>query len=169
MFLFVSFSCTKKNKVQQYEEQCFPGSLSILPFGDGNKPPHPLFIRTDETDTTYYKYDVEDNLENMTNIGYNMDKDYFYKYHVNFELFHLLKEYVIKYNTHRNYTMIDIEGDCNTVKIVFEDQCDSISYTVNKSDIGYFSNMIELIKPDEELKRYLSSFQEIQECICKRY
>jgi hypothetical protein len=151
----MSFSCKK------HETQCLHGSLSILPFGDGNKPPHPLFIRTDETDTAYYQYDVEDNLKNMERLGYIIDKDYFYKYCMNFESFSLLKEYIMTHDTYKNYTMIN--GDDNTIKIVFADQCDSLTYTVNREDTVYFSNMIDFIKVnDEKLREYLSYYQSIQ-------
>jgi len=158
--VLIMFSCRNKNRDQ--EKICLPGAVSILPFGDGNKPPTPLFIRTDELDTTFYKYDTENTLENMERLGYIIGKDYFRKYTMNPETFYLLKEYIFEYNTHINRTMLN--GDDNTVKIVYEDHCDSIAYTVNKSNTGYFTNMIEYLKLSEgPLKKSIADFQFFQE------
>jgi hypothetical protein len=163
VFLIMPFSCSKKNVIQKFEESCLPSYVLMASLAEEpGKPAHPLLIRTDETDTTYYKYDVELTWENGEKLGYIVDKDYFRKFLISSEMISLMKEYIITHNTHINKTMWN--GDYNTVKIVFEDQCDSLAYTVNKSDSGYFFKMIEFIKPeDEELRGHLSFFQYIQD------
>jgi hypothetical protein len=163
VFLFISFSCSKKKLPQVYEKQYLPGSALIVSLGEEvGKPKHPLLIRTDETDTIFYRYDIENTLENIEKNGFIFNsKEYRLDYKMNPEMFYLLKEYIIMHNTHRNRTILN--ADYNTLKIVFADQCDSLAYTVNKADTGYFSNMIDYIKVnDEKLERYLLYYQEVQ-------
>jgi hypothetical protein len=161
--LIISFSCSKNKLTQKYDKQCLPGSVLIVSLGEElGKPKTPLLIRTLETDTTFFRYDVENNFENMEKMEFIFRKDvYFFNYIMDSKIFYLLKEYIITHNTHQNKTILN--ADYNTLKIVFFDHCDSLAYTVNKNDNGYFSNMANYIKvKDERLEKYFLYYQEIQ-------
>ena len=165
-FMLIMLSCSDKKENQKNKDTCLSGFVLIVSLGEEfGKQKHPLLIRVDEADTIFLKYDVEDNLENIEKNGFIFRRDvYFLDTKINAETFYLLKEYIIEHNTHVNKTILN--ADYNTIKIVFEDQCDSIAYTINKLDTGYFTNMIEHLNvSDEVLKGRLVNFQEVQDRI----
>ena len=157
----ILYSCNSKPTKNQVNEEVF-GSVSILPFGDGNKPPIPLFITLNKKDTTYYMFDIDDTYENMQKVGYTISKDYFRTYIVDLESFNELKKYVIDHKTNHNYTLLS--GNRSTIKIVLIDQKDSLSYTVDNENQNYFLNMKNYLNAnDEVLNDYFIYYEQILE------
>jgi len=73
-----------------------------------------------------------------------------------------IKKYVLSHNTQRNNTTTDA---FNSVEIFLEDKCDTVSYIIEKTDIGYFSNLIDtLIKfENKDLLKRLGYYKAMQE------
>jgi hypothetical protein len=166
--LFLSFSvlCSclnNNNKTQQGgNKKCLPAIVLIGYLGESNKPTYPLVIRTNENDTSYLEFIGFEN-EKFKKAGFMSSKEYYRLSTINPEMFFLLKNYIVTHNTHKDRTVFN--ADATTMKIVLYDKCDSVSYSVNKEDKGYFSKMIDILnlKNSDELWNYIHYYHEIQE------
>jgi hypothetical protein len=159
--LLLLFSCTKVKRLElvQEKQDCLPGYIWINYVGETNHIKRFTLIRTCEQDTSYLVSAQED-----WNSWYN-DKTFFDTYCNNYivdvALFSRLKNYIQSHNTQKKEEMENMDGYTD-VKVVLIDSCDSIGYIVNGKDAGYFSNMIDSVKPDSKLREYLKYYQRIQ-------
>ena len=156
-------SCGNYNKSEQVDKKmCLPAFILIGYLGESNKPTYPLVIRTDETDTSYLGFIGFEN-EKFEKCGILTSKEYYRLCTINPETYSLLKNYIVTNNTHKAKTIFN--ADANTMKIILFDKCDSITYTINNLDKGYFSKMIDTLnlKSGDEIYNYIYYYHEIQE------
>jgi hypothetical protein len=158
-FLIFLFSCSG-DKIG--DKKCLPASILIVYLGEENKPTYPLLINTDAKDTSYLKF-VGGGKEKFDKYGFDISENYFRISTVSYEVYDLLKSYILTHNTHKDRNLHNASS--NTIKIVLSDHCDFLMYAIDKTEKGYFSKMLEAInlKNDDELQGYIKYYQEIQE------
>jgi hypothetical protein len=161
-FTFTLFSCFDKRR-ELDTEKCLPAIILIGYLGESNKPVYPLIIRTRESDTTYMEFIGFEN-EKFQRTGILTSREYLRITTISAQQYNQLKNYVVVNNPQSEQTIFN--ANANTLKLILVDKCDSITYTVDNTVNGYFSNMIEMLnlnKKDSVLKGYLKYYQEIQE------
>lgn len=168
IYLLSFISCSNNNSQKQenssLEKNHFPQYILIVYMGEINHPVSPLLIVTDNQDTTYLKY-MRENKENLENYGFIIPKivkeEYLKKAIVDDNTFNIIRTYIEKNNTGINKNIWS--SDDTTSKIILEGQHDSLVYVVDKSNIDYYSNLIQLIKPfnNKNLMEALQYYEEL--------
>ena len=164
---FIFFSCSlfswSCGRVKVESKKCLPAIVMIGYLGMNNKPTYPLVIRTNENDTSYLDF-IGFEKEKFKRTGFLTSKEYYRVSTLRSNDYLLLKSYIVAHNTNKQRTIYN--ADANTIKIILFDNCDSLAYTVNKEDTGYFSNMIDTLElnlEDDKLYEYIKYYHEIQE------
>lgn len=151
-YLLSLVSCSNNNSHSSNDDSLrksdFPQYILIVYMGETNHPISPFLIMTDIRDTTYLKY-IGESKEKLINQGFLISKTvgerYLKKAIVDNSTFNIIRRYIEKNNTGINKNIFN--SDNTTSKIILEDQHDSLTYVVDKSNIGYYKNLIKLIKP----------------------
>ncbi len=108
---------------------------------------------------------MRENKENLENYGFIIPKivkeEYLKKAIVDDNTFNIIRTYIEKNNTGINKNIWS--SDDTTSKIILEGQHDSLVYVVDKSNIDYYSNLIQLIKPfnNKNLMEALQYYEEL--------
>jgi len=171
IFLFFTGLCLSINGCKKpYQKSknsiCLPGHVFIIYLGEVNKPISPLLIHTEIEDSVKAKYYDKDR-DRFIIYGYFMRKydwdDYLKVEFFDSAQYFLIKEYILSHNTQRD--VVKTSNENNSLKIYLLDQCDSISYIVDKENLDYFSHLIDILKNvnNNELLKQLSIYKFIQE------
>ena len=166
IFTFIIYcSCSNQKKEKHDIDPCLPGYILVVYMGEQNKPIFPTLIRTDEQDTSFYKYigfTAELYDKNGFVISELVEKEYMKKVTIEETLYQTIKQYIIKNDTKKEKVIID--DGYNTLKIILKDKCDSITFIVDESDVDFFSNLIDSTSSfkNENLQQYLADEEYIQ-------
>ena len=172
--IFCACTSNKKDKERMSElsDPCLSGFVLMVYLGEINHPVYPFVMMTDEKDSTYYYRYMSDNIkehdiEKLDKYGFLITD--FPKGHstmnaiVDGETYNALKKYIIEHNTNKDLNYWS--EDNNAIRIILTDQCDSITYAINKEDTNYFKNLLEITFPrtNQDLQKGLEYYKGLQE------
>lgn len=160
IWLLMLCSCSNKKKLKE----CLPGHILIMYIGEVNKPPYSLLMRTNENDTTYFRYTKEEyNLFSKDEFADPVKKYFFRNEIITNEIYSIMKQYILDHNTQKDFNIN--HSEYNAMKLFLSDKCDSTEYIVDETDIGYFSGLIDTLKStkNETIFTYLNYYKNIQE------
>lgn len=169
-------ACTNNKKEEARETElsdpCLSGFILMVYLGEINHPVYPFVIMTDKKDSTYYyRYMSDDikehDIEKLDKYGFFITN--FPKGHsimnatVDKEAYYALKKYIVKNNTNKDLSYWS--RDNNAIRIILTDQCDSITYAVNKEDVDYFKRLLEITSPftNHDLQKGLEYYKGLQD------
>jgi hypothetical protein len=168
----ISYACNgnKDNNLSKATSSCMPGFILIVYIGENSAPVFSTLIRTDETDSTYFKNYIGDTHEMFLKNDFSMDeywdKNCIKKFIINDRDFNTLKKYIISNNTRRDSieNVDDYSFKC-PIKIILSDKCDSVEYIVNRTDSTYFKRLIAITEEfgDKKFNKQLVYYKELQE------
>lgn len=147
--LFMSSCLANKRR----DNKCLPATILVVYLGDENKPTYPLVIKTNENDTSYYKF-LGGGKEKFDKYGFDISANYIRSSTVSNETYDLLKNYITNHNTHVDRNLHSAK--MNSMKIILSDHCTFLMYTVDETEKRYFSNMSDTLKlvGNDELKKF---------------
>ncbi len=155
ILLFCFESCTHHSPKQQNVNNCGSGYILIAYIGEMNSVRWPTLIHTDARDSSYMKYvgrNGDDGKDKNLKYGFDLPFSFFENSPypmcvVDLKTFRLLKSFILAHNTGVNAAKgRGATRDWNTQIVILHDQCDSVMYTVNHSNVGYFKSMQDTIK-----------------------
>lgn len=169
-------TCTGNKKeearVVELSDPCLSGFVLMVYLGEINHPVYPFVLMTDEQDSTYYNRYMSDNIkerdiEKLDKYGFLMTD--FPKGRstmnaiIDGKTYNTLKEYIIENNTNKDLNYWN--GDNNAIRVILTDQCDSITYAINKEDTNYFKNLLKITLPygNQNLQKGLEYYKGLQE------
>lgn len=158
------FGCSTHNT--EKIDPCLSGYILFVYMGEQNKPIYPVLIRTDEKDSTYLQY-IGSSQEKLEKNGFIIAELSYGKSFDNIiideKVFLTIKNYITINNTKIDKDIWN--SDNNTIKIILSDKCDSLTYIVDKSNINYFTHLIDSVKifDNKSLLDGLNYYKNIQE------
>lgn len=174
IIIFCTCTSNKKDevKVTEFSDPCLSGFILMVYLGEINHPVYPFVLMTDEQDSTYYYRYMSDNIrehdiDKLEKYGFLMT-DFpkgrsIMNATIDKKAYNTLKEYIIENNTNKDLNYWS--EDDNAIRIILADQCDSITYAINKEDTNYFKNLLEITLPcgNQKLQKGLEYYKGLQE------